>query len=204
MYRLTPRMEQHFRQSLARYHELFDGNRCKGWELEELIVKAIRSDTTANHLPRWQEAGHDDRADIVVRTNGAVHSVQVKSGQIKAKQDVLTLSEHRLGRFKGDLRAITEYLNNREADIIAVPYRQDESDEGRKHIYRVCYVPVTVIKGVDAHGWVKKGAQYQARNGDGVLFSLRPSMSWQIWWTVPVSAVVADREFTDGRFIDNG
>ncbi len=112
MYRLTPRMEQHFRKSLACYHDIFDGGRCSGWELEELIVKAIRSDNNANHLPRWREGGHDDYADIFVRADDKEYGIQIKSGQIKADKDgvFLILSGHRLGRFKGDLDRITTYL----------------------------------------------------------------------------------------------
>lgn len=63
MYRLTPRMRQRLIGDLAKYHGLFNGGRCSGWELEELIVAAITSDTRAQHHVRWQEAGHDDKAD---------------------------------------------------------------------------------------------------------------------------------------------
>lgn len=200
-------MEQNFRQSLARYHELFDGGRCQGWELEELIVKAIKSDTTANHFVRWQEAGHDDEADIVAMTNGTAHQIQIKSGKISNNRDgekILTLSGHRLGRFGGDLEDISNYLNQREANIISVPYRQQEGVEGRKHIYRLCYIPVEVMQGIDEEDWETIGAQHQAWNEYGVLFSLRPSMSWQIWWTIPLSILNPDREFTNGNFIEDG
>ena len=54
MYRLTPRMVQSLRHDLHRYHDLFSGGRCQGWELEELIVRAIKSDAQANHHPLCQ------------------------------------------------------------------------------------------------------------------------------------------------------
>ena len=73
MYQLTSRMEQALRQSLEKYHYLFDGGRCSGWELEELVFKAIQSDNTAGHHAAWQEGGHDDQADIRVRVNGEVY-----------------------------------------------------------------------------------------------------------------------------------
>lgn len=41
MYRLTARMEQALRQNLEKYHALFDGGRCSGWELEELLFNQI-------------------------------------------------------------------------------------------------------------------------------------------------------------------
>jgi len=79
MYRLTPRMQQIFQRNLHKYHELFDGGRCSGWELEELLFKAIQSDSTAQHYATWTEAGHDDQADIQVRVNDNVHPLQIKS-----------------------------------------------------------------------------------------------------------------------------
>jgi len=104
MYRLTPRMLQRLKGDLGKYHGLFDSKRCSGWELEELIVNAIKSDTQAQHHVQWQEAGHDDKADILVRINGARHSIQIKSGRIQSER--LVLSGHRLGRFDGDLERI--------------------------------------------------------------------------------------------------
>ncbi len=55
MYQLTPRMQQNFRQYLEKYHDLFDGGRCSGWELEELIYKSIQSDNTAGHHATWKK-----------------------------------------------------------------------------------------------------------------------------------------------------
>jgi len=79
MYRLTPRMQQIFQRNLHKYHELFDGGRCSGCELEQLLFKAIQSDSTAQHYATWKEAGHDDQADIQVRVNDNVHPLQIKS-----------------------------------------------------------------------------------------------------------------------------
>ena len=78
MYRLTARMLQRFKRDLEKYHELFAGGRCSGWEQEELIVAAIKSDTTAHHHVIWSEAGHDTKADIQVRTNGDIHLIEIK------------------------------------------------------------------------------------------------------------------------------
>ncbi len=204
MYRLTARMEQHFRQSMADYHRLFDGGRCQGWELEELLVKAIKADTSANHLPRWQAAGHDDKADVLIVTNGREHHVQIKSGQIKGMstgEPWLSLSGHRLGRFGGDLVAISAYLNDRNAAIISVPYRQRDDANGRQHIYRLCYLPAPLMQGIDPAAWTRQGKQFITRNQHNVEFSLRPSMSWQIWWKIPLAAIDTYEEFADGHFI---
>jgi hypothetical protein len=86
MYRLTAKMEQSFRNSLAKYHKLFDGGRCQSWELEELLVKAIKANNIAQHLPKWIEGGHDDKENILVIVNGKSHPLQMKSGKIKGKK----------------------------------------------------------------------------------------------------------------------
>lgn len=196
MYRLTPRMLQRLNRDLGKYHDLFTSNRCSGWELEELIVTAIKADTQAQHQVRWQEAGHDDLADIVIRTNGANHPIQIKSGQIRA--DRLILSGHRLGRFSGDMTQITNYLNTPSANIIAVPYRQVNGEHGRQHIYRVCYVDMDIITGLNANNWTSKGKQWVQVNSHDVEFSLRPTMSWQIWWAIPVNLFATTNEFIIG------
>lgn len=194
LYRLTPSMAQSLRQFLETYHSLFTAGRCSGWELEELIVRSIRSDNRAQHHAFWKEAGHDTEADIRVRINGAWHDLQIKSGQFSG--DSLVLSGHRLGRFDGDLGLISEFLNDRPAEIIAVPYRCIDDEEGRKHAYRVVYIDPEHLTGVRVASWKQKGKQWVQTNSAGVQFSLRPTMSWQIWWTVPGTLLEGSHEFT--------
>ena len=74
-YRLSPRMLQSLKGLLRKYHALFSGGRCSGWELEELIVKAIKFDTQKNHHVKWREGGHDFEEDILVKTNGKSYSI---------------------------------------------------------------------------------------------------------------------------------
>ena len=176
-------MLQRLRRDLERFHDLFGGGRCQGWQLEELIVAAIQSDTQAHHAVVWQEAGHDDMADLRVRTNEDTHLLQIKSG--RATRGNLTLSGHRLGRFSGDLSAISDYLNSRSANIFSVPYSREDDESGRRHIYQACYIDVELLQGLTAD-WSRRGAQWVQTNEFGVEFSLRPSMSWQIWWSIPL------------------
>ena len=191
MYHLTPRMTQRLWHYFNRYHDLFSGGRCQGWELEELIVKAIKDDTGAQHQVFWREAGHDDKADIKV-VSDKEYLIQIKSGRLK--EVGLILSGYRLGRFKGDLVQMTDYLNNLPADFIAVPYSQEDADQGRKHIYEICYVGKNDLQHLDANRWQQvKGRQggltYSQTNALGVELKLHPSMSWQVWWTIPYSIV---------------
>lgn len=198
MYQLTPRMLQRLQRDLKKYHDLFDGGGCSGWELEELIVAAITSDTQTQHHVRWREAGHDDLADIVVQTNGIEHAIQIKSGQVNGKAGKLTLSGHRLGRFDGNIQAITRYLNANNANVITVPYHKVDGEQGRQHIYQVCYVDVRNLTGLVDTRWTRKGTQHIQKNACGVGFSLRPSMSWQIWWSIPSELITETPSFVIG------
>lgn len=161
MYRLTARMEQTLRQYLEKYHDLFDGGRCSGWELEELVFKAIQADSTAGRHATWTEGGHDDEADIRVRVNGVVHPLQIKSGEIKLvksgdeRSPHLVLSGHRLGRFYGNFEEMTEYLNQDRADFLAIPYRKVDDDKGRHHIYQVVYVEQSYLRHLNPSRWEK-------------------------------------------------
>ena len=194
MYHLTPRMLQRFERDLGKYHDLFSGGRCQGWEQEELIVNAIKADTTAQHHVQWQEAGHDDKADIRVRTNGETYPIQIKSGQVK--QQHLVLSGHRLGRFKGDMKKITDYLRSSTANIIAVAYEQQNDDYGRRHIYQVSYVSIHMLKDLATSEWERKGQNFEQLNSFGVRFNIYRSMSWQIWWRIPLDLVAQEEPFT--------
>ncbi len=187
MYRLTPRMEQTFRRGLEEFHKLFSASRCSGWQLEELIFRAIQSDNQAQHHAFWKETGHDPDADITVRVNGDYHYLQIKSG--KRAKDRLTLSGNRHTRFDGDIIKITDSLNLRDFQMLSVPYRQLNNKQGRQHVYRFAYIDSSVLRGLRADGWNQQGSKWCQTNGKGVDFELVPKMSWQVWWKVPISLV---------------
>ena len=155
MYKLTPRMLQRFKSDIRKYHDLFDGGRCSSWEQEELIVNAIKSDTTKQHHVFWREAGHDDKADIKIRINGDEFPLQVKSGQVQVKKERLMISGHRLGRFNGCFKEMTEYLNKNSANIISVSYRQVDNDSGRHHYYHLRYIDIRYLTNIDTKKWEK-------------------------------------------------
>ncbi len=179
-------MLQELRNDLKRYHGLFTGGRCGAWELEELITRAINSDNNTQHHARWNEGGHDDNADIEVRINGRKVGIQVKSGKVNTRNETLTISGHRLGRFDKNLHAISDYLNERTVDIISVSYNQINNDQGRQHEYTVRYIEIDRLAGVFPERWEQHGRQWRQENDYGVLLSLRPSMSWQVWWEIPL------------------
>jgi len=196
-YRLTPRMQQNLGKNLEKYHELFSGGRCSGWELEELIFKSIQSDNIAQHHAYWREGGHDDNADIEVAVGKSIYYLQIKSGRIN-KKGYLVLSGFRLTRFNGNLHDITKYLNNTQSEIISVSYEKVDDEMGRKHIYQINYVSSFYLHSISAGAWRESGKSWTQENKLGVRFSLSPSMSWQIWWHVPVNLLSQSRNFVIG------
>ena len=193
-YRLTPIMIQNLESSLIEYHKLFSGGRCSGWELEELIVKAIKSDTQVNHHVKWREGGHDFKEDIWVKTNGEFHSIQIKSGRIQ--KDSLIISGNRLGRFSNDFNEITNFLNNKKDNVISIPYDVINDEKGRTHNYKIVYIGIDLIRGLKTNKWIERGKQYTQKNDKNVEFFLRPSMSWQIWWKIPLSLLEEVKNFS--------
>lgn len=191
-------MLQKFERDLREFHKLFDGGRCTAWQLEELFAKAINSDTSAHHHAIWNEGGHNIEADITVSINTTDYKLQIKSGSVDKKLDLLVISGYRLGRFGGDLGKISQFLNTGRANIISTPYEQVNDDTGRKHIYTLCYIDSKYLQGVDPKNWQQKGKQWLQNNNHGVEFSLRPAMSWQIWWKIPMLLVDQARKIQIG------
>lgn len=175
-------MLQSLEKDLKKFHELFQEGRCQAWQLEELIAKAIRSDFSKNESVTWKGNGHDIGCDIII--NGK-HRMQIKSGTIKKEN--LILSGYRLGRFKGDFKAITHFLNQNSYFLVAVPYHTEECQLGKKHIYQLFYIDSNILTIDDYKKWKQDKSSYKHINKYGVELSIRPSMSWQIWWKVPLN-----------------
>lgn len=128
-----------------------------------------------------------------MNANGIDYDIQIKSGQ--KNKDYLTISGHRLGRFKENFEEITKYLNNKTANIISVSYNKIDDESGRCHAYHVCYIDVEHLTKIAPNGWCKSGKTYEQIVSNGVVFSLRPSMSWQIWWKIPHELVEEAKKF---------
>ena len=181
MYKLTDVMIQNLEKDLKKFHELFQGGRCQAWQLEELIARAIRSDFSKSEKVIWKGNGHDIGCDIIVNDK---HEIQIKSGAIK--KDSLKLSGHRLGRFKQNFYEITNFLNKNSYLLVAVPYLTKECKFGKSHIYQIFYIDSNILKIDDYKKWQKKKSNYHYSNKQGVDFMISPSMSWQIWWNIPL------------------
>ena len=172
----------------------FQGGRCQAWQLQELIAKAIRSDFNKSERVVWKGNGHDIGCDILVNDN---IEIQIKSGAVDNKY--LTLSGHRLGRFKGNLQEITDFLNQNLYLLIAVPYYDKDCELGKSHIYQIFYLDTKMLKLNDYKKWNEKkgkkgGISYYATNDFGVELSIHPTMSWQIWWNVPLDILTDENK----------
>jgi len=179
-------MLDHFKNDLKKYHQLFNKVRCKAEGLEELIVFSIKSEIDN---VTWKPSAHDKEVDIIVNS----YKIQIKSGVIQNNK--LLLSGHRLGRFNGELDQITEYLNNPISDIISV---SNPKKKTKKHIYEVRYIDKIKMKGIIAENWINEGVNFKQINKHNIKFSLRPKMSWQIWWEVPLDITeLADKIVID-------
>ena len=189
-YRLTDIMLQNLEKDLRKFHELFQGGRCQAWQLEELIAKAIRSDFSKSESVVWKGNGHDIGCDIIV--NGK-HEMQIKSGAVKKEN--LIISGHRLGRFGGDFEKITNFLNQNKYLLVAVPYYKEECQLGKSHIYQIFYIDSEILKINDYKKWQQNKKSYTCINKHGVELSVRPSMSWQIWWKIPIN-ILPDNDKT--------
>ena len=191
MYKLTSVMIQNFENDLKTFHNLFRGGRCDAWQLEELIVRAIKSDHNKSERVDWIGRGHDVDKDIrITETNDKVNDIQIKSGKIEKEK--IVVSGHRTGRFKEDLNEIKKFLNSSRYDTFLIPYREEENELGKRFIYQIFYADSNIFK-ID-NDWEQKDSEkgtktFFTQNSKGVKIFLRPSMSWQIWYEIPLSVL---------------
>ena len=162
-YRLSQQNKKRIQSLLKEYHKLFPNLKCKGECLEHIVAKAIGGEVLG---------GHDKHSDIKV--NG--FDVQIKSGEIR--KDILTISGHRLTRFKEDFNGINTFLSSIETIIISVPTKKKTFD------YLIFEIDPELLK--PSKEWTQKGKSFYQVNSNNVKLSISPSMSWQIWWKIPL------------------
>jgi len=102
----------------------------------------------------------------------------------------MIVSGHRTGRFKEDLNEIKEFLNSNKYDTFLIPYREEVDELGKRFIYQIFYADSNIFK-ID-NDWEQKNSEkgtktFFTQNSKGVKIFLRPSMSWQIWYEIPLS-----------------
>ena len=185
MYKLTPRMEQHIKQDLIEYHRILGASRCSGTQLEEIIFKSIQLDHETGHHAKWNAGSHATDSDIIVVADKVEYPIQIKSGKLTV--DYIKLSGYRMTKFNGDIEQITEYLNSKSSNIISVVHKLQNDDSSRHHIYQIFYIDYKYLRSLDYQKWYKINSGFKQTNTWNVEFGLFPKMSWQVWWTIPIS-----------------
>jgi hypothetical protein len=183
-------MLQHLERDLKTLHSVIHGKRIDGHYMEELIARAINSDFSSGTKAIWKEANHDKDADIVVScATGEKVLLSIKSGR-QTKRGVV-ISGYRLqGLANGfplgslaHLLTVSDFLNGQLSQMIAVPCQIDDND-GRRFVYFVSYLDASFLS--CGNEWQKHNSVFRQTNNHGVIIELRPSCSWQVWWTIPV------------------
>ena len=187
MFKLTSKMLESLKDKLSIYHNLFNHIECKAEWLEELIFSSIKPHIRNTDEIDWKPGGHDKHTDIKLSINNTQHNINIKSGKISVNKK-LVISGHRTGRYGDSLEKKTNFLNNPVSNIISVPYKKEK----KQHIYKIHYIDKNLLTKLNPNGWREKGATWEQTNEHGVIFSLRPSMSWQIWWDIPISLIADD------------
>ena len=162
-YKLSKKDKERIQSLLKEYHKLFPNLKCKGECLEHIVAKAIGGEVLG---------GHDKHSDIKIKN----HFIQIKSGEIN--KGILTISGHRLTRFKNDFTKINEFLSSVESVIISVPTKKKIFD------YLIYEIDPCLLK--PSKLWNKKGKSFYQVNKKNVTLTISPSMSWQVWWKVPI------------------
>lgn len=163
-YKLSKKDKDKIHKLLDQYHKLFPNLKCKGDCLEHIVAKALNGQV---------KGGHDKETDIVIKGVG----IQIKSGEIK--DEILTISGHRLTRFGKDFKKIDTFLKSTNPIIVSVPAKKDTFE------YSIYEINSALLKPTGT--WAKKGKSYYQTNKSNVQLSISPSMSWQIWWKIPIS-----------------
>jgi hypothetical protein len=91
------------------------------------------------------------------------------------------------------LQKISNFLNSNDYLLIAAPYYENENQNGKQHNYQLIYMNADILK---SSNWVAKYSkdnskisQYHCINDFGVYCSVNPSMSWQVWWEIPMKNI---------------
>lgn len=167
-------------KSLKIFHTLFKHCDCKAEQMEELVFNSIKDD---NRNLNWNCYSHSvENSDIF--TNSI--QISIKSGDI-GSNNLMVLSGYRLGRFKGDLNKINNFLVGAIPDFTICNYRYN----GFYQFYIID--KKEFIYPNDFNEWKKIGGKrggedrYKYSSSNGSIYEIRPSMSWQIWWMFPIN-----------------
>jgi hypothetical protein len=171
------------------YHGIWRKTKLTAHHLEEALVNALSYYEPYEHHLVWKSNSHSAKADIQITAPTRV-GLSIKSGTSgKGKyRDMLSVSGHRLTRAQGDLNTISTYLRELIPDVMLCFVH----NATLRH-YECLYIDAAVfLYPTDARQWVpqmgeKRGkvSQYLFTSPGGLIVSVKPPLSWQVWWTIP-------------------
>ena len=184
---ITHTSEKALRQKLLAFHGLFTENKCSGSLIEEVFVRSLDMESSYGESIEWASGSHNSGPDIVINKPVRI-TLSVKSGTIQG--NILLVSGHRMTTAKGDLNKINDILGSNVSDVV-VCFVYSKANKS----YQIVYVDATVFVYPNlASMWESKMSEktgkivrYIWTAPNGLVAEVTPSMSWQVWWKIPMT-----------------
>ena len=185
---LPPMAIQALKESCRTYHGIWRQTKLTAHHLEEAVAKALEYYGPYTGWIQWHPNSHNAKADICILAPDNPLQLSIKSGTAEARTQTIHLSGHRLSRAKEDMNTINRLLREMVSDVVVCFVH----NEGHR-CYECLYIDAEVfVYPQYATEWTaqmgaKQGkvAQYVYRSPAGLVSTIKPAMSWQIWWTIP-------------------
>jgi hypothetical protein len=189
---VLPSVSIHALQDMCQtYHGIWRQTKLTADLLEEAIARALEYHEPYRGHVTWQARSHNTKADILLLAPVPLE-LSVKSGTpLKGKnREMLEISGHRLTRAGGNMHIINQLLRALISDVVLCFVHH-----ASRRQYECLYIDAAVfVYPLDAGGWEpkmgeKRGriSQYVFRSPGGLVSTIKPPMSWQIWWNIPRS-----------------
>lgn len=168
---------------LRGWHDLFHYCSPKAEFLEEIFASSLDGAYSAEGVEvDWTPFSHRKDRDILVKQGDEEAKFSIKTGQLVRGK--LVISGYRLGRFGGDFAKINEFLTEEAHKQIhlALPSTQ----ENGAVVYSLFRIDPQLLCPSAGIEWAQRKNSFYHRNESGVQLAVHPSMSWQVWWEIPV------------------
>lgn len=172
------------------FHGLFKSNKITGGYLEELMYRSIDIDPDYNGKVIWNSGSHAPGSDIVIYNDtnkkDKLISISVKSGTVT--NNFIEISGNRLSQCNSDMNCINGLLKKYISDVLIACSYNSESG-----LYNIIYIDRSIFNYPEnGSGWIPKIglktgkiSKYEYEQ-NGIISSITPSMSWQVWWKIPL------------------
>jgi hypothetical protein len=207
LFTLSRMTERSLQERFQAFHGIFRKNKCTGSYVEEIAYRALTMDHELGERVAWSSGSHSAIADIRILAPSGDIGLSVKSGKpVKGHPDLIQIPGHRLSRAHGDLNLVNAILRKQVSDVVLCFLHNPLSEE-----YQIIYIDAPVfVYPTTSTGWHatighKNGriAQYSWTSPHGLVAEIKPDLSWQIWWTIPLALCRIGSAIYYGRDKDN-